>query len=96
MKKYIKDSDSYINDVENLLMKAGGSGKLKKTQSDILIKLSKVLNISWIADAIDNNVDVICERSTNCPRTKRCDGKKKTKKISWINQVKKEIIKSTK
>ena len=34
LKKYIKDSASYINDVENLLMKAGGSGKLKKTQSD--------------------------------------------------------------
>ena len=96
LNKYVQDSESYINDVESLLMKLGGSGRLKKTQSEILIKLSKVLNIGWIAGALDNEVDIICEGSTNCPRTTRCDGMKKTKNISLINQVKKDIIKSTK
>ena len=96
LKKYIKDSDSYIDDVEKSLMKIGGAGKLKKSQSDILNRLSKVLNINWIADATKNDVDIICERSTSCPRTKNCDGDKKKKEISWINQVKKDIIKSTK
>ena len=96
LKKYIKDPEDYINNVEASLMKTGGFGKLKKNQSDILNRLSKVLNIGWIADATNNDVDIICERSTNCPRTQSCDGGKKKKEVSWINQVKKDIIKSTK
>ena len=75
-------------------MNAGGTKKLQKAHSEVLIKLSKVLNIKWIEEAAKNEVDIICARSTSCPRKKRCDGKAKTKKISWINQVKQEIIKS--
>ena len=55
--------------------------------------LSKISNISWINEALKNPVDIICQRSTNCPRNIPCDNMIKTrKKISWVSQIKDEIL----
>ena len=55
--------------------------------------MGKVLNISWIIDALENPINITCQRSTNCPRNKTCDNILKThKKISWVSQIKKEIL----
>ena len=59
LNKHIDNSNDYINDIESYLMKKGGSGKLKKTQTEILLKLSKILNINWISDSIENDIDII-------------------------------------
>ena len=96
LKKYIEDSDSYIDDVEKLLKKNGGAGKLKKKQTEVLNKLSKVLNINWISEALNNDVYIICEKNSYCSKSKCCDGNKKKKEMSWTNQVRKNIIKSIK
>ena len=96
LKKYTDDSSTYIGDIEKSLIKVGGNGKLKKTQSDIINKLSKVLNIHWIADATDNETYIICEKNSYCKKGKCCDGNKKKKEVSWTNQIRKDIIKSAK
>ena len=96
LKKHVDDYNDFLYDMESTIMKAGGSSMIKKPHSEILTKLSKILNISWVSDAVENPINIICARSTECPRTKRCDGKKETKRISWINQIKQEIIESNK
>ena len=87
---------SHMNNLENTIMKSGGVGEIKKSYANEIIKLSRVLNIKWITDALDNQIDITCTRSNNCPRPIKCDGQKMKKNISWINEIKKEIIKSTK
>ena len=42
LKKHIDDCSSYISEIESLLMNAGGTKKLQKVHSEILIRLSKV------------------------------------------------------
>ena len=96
LKKHVNDYDDFLYDMESTIMKAGGTSIAKKSHSKILTRLSKVLNISWVSDAVENPINIICSRSTECPRMKKCDGKKQPKRISWINQIKKEIIKSSK
>ena len=96
LKKYIDDSNEYIKDIEKSLIKTGGDGKLKKKHTDIINKLSKVLNINWISSATDNDAYIICERNTYCRKRKCCDRNKKKKEVSWTNQVRKDIIKSIK
>ena len=61
--------------------------------SEKLAQISKISNISWINEALKNPVDIICQRSTNCPRNIPCDNIIKTrKKISWVSQIKDEIL----
>ena len=94
--KHIENSDDFISDIESSIMKSGGTGMLTSLQLKALTKLSKILNIKWLFDSVKNQVNIICARSTECPRIKRCDGKNKPKRISWINQIKKEIVQSNK
>ena len=68
---------------------------IPKAHAKEINKISRILNIHWIEQALDNEVDITCTRSQNCPREKKCDGRQK-RKVSWISEVKKEIIKSTK
>jgi len=64
-------------------------GKLKNDFE----KVAKVLNINWVKEAVEQEINIICPRSTNCPREKMCTGTKKMKKkVSWLNQIKKDII----
>tara|TARA_B100000029_G_scaffold311111_1_gene303610 strand:- start:131 stop:574 length:444 start_codon:yes stop_codon:yes gene_type:complete len=94
LNQHTSNSKEIILDIENQIMKNGGSGHLSKTHESIIDKVAKILNIKWVSKALKNKVNVICTRSTECPRNKQCDDKPKVKCISWINQIKKEIISS--
>jgi hypothetical protein len=93
-----KQMDNYGDFINDLYVKT------KKTQKKYLIrgahkkeieKISRILNIQWIADALDNEIDVTYIRNDNYSKEKKCDAKSGNN-ISWINDVKKEVIKSTK
>ena len=65
------------------------SGKIKNE----LLKIGHILNISWFINSINNPIAIICPRSTNCPIENQCKSSiKSEKKISWLNEVKNEII----
>ena len=95
LKKQINNYDDFIIDLESSIQKSGGKGMIPKAHAKEINKISRILNIHWIEQALDNEVDITCTRSQNCPREKKCDGRQKSK-VSWITEVKKEIIKSTK
>ncbi len=60
----------------------------------ILEQIGTVLNISWIIDSLNYPIDITCQKSTNCPRNEKCENILKTrKKISWVSQIKDEILK---
>ena len=48
-----------------------------------LLKVGYILNITWFIDSLDNPINIISPRNT---------GIKNKKKISWLNEVKNEII----
>ena len=96
LKNQIDATSDFIKNLENTVMRAGGVGKIKKSYANEIAKLSRVLNIKWISDALDNQIDITCTTSSACPRPVKCDGEKMKKNVSWINEIKKEIIKSTK
>ena len=69
-------------------------GTLKKSHIKEIVKLSRILNVHWIMDALNNEINITCTRNDNCPRQKKCGGDN-VSRVSWINEVKKEIIKLT-
>jgi len=96
LKNQIDDAPGFIKHLESTVMRAGGVGKIKKSYANEISKLSRVLNIKWITNALDNEINITCTTSNDCPRPVKCNGNKMKKNVSWINEIKKEIIKSTK
>jgi transcriptional regulator with XRE-family HTH domain len=50
----------------------GGDGKIPAEAAASIRAVSQVLNIAWIADALDSSASVICPRSGACPRHPPC------------------------
>ena len=70
-----------------------GTAMINKNISKQINQIAKITNIVWMKEALENPINIICQRSTNCPRNVPCDNIIKTrKKISWINQIKDEIL----
>ena len=46
-----------------------------------------------IQKSAENPIEIICPSNTDCPRPNKCDKKKTNQKMSWINQIKEDIIK---
>ena len=91
------DKDIIVNEIYNWCYKNNGSNVLSNKHKKILFQIGMIFNISWLIESIDNPVDIICQRSTNCPRENTCDNIQKTRKnISWSSQIKKEILKNKK
>ncbi len=57
-----------------------------------LEKVGRVLNISWVVDAASKPINIICPRSTSCPRKDFCGKLPEKSKISWMNEIKDEIL----
>lgn len=89
--------DEILNEIYSSCYKRDGSMLLSSKHQDIIYQVGNILNISWLIDAIKRPVDIICQRSTSCPRINNCENfPKSRKKISWTNQIKKDILKKKK
>ena len=97
LQRHGHNSDTINELIYNDCNKNNGSAIINQNISKELTQLSKISNISWINEALKNPVDIICQRSTNCQRNIPCDNTIKTrKKISWVSQIKDEILDNTK
>jgi transcriptional regulator with XRE-family HTH domain len=68
------DGDSVVARVAESCRAGGGDGKIPADAAANIRAASQVLNIAWIADALDLPASVICPRSGACPRQPRsCD-----------------------
>ena len=60
--------DSIVEAVADACRRGGGDGVIPAEASAAIRAASQVLNISWIADALEIPASVICPRSGGCPR----------------------------
>jgi len=87
-------------DIENLIQSVydvcheTGSGMIPDSVKKAIKSSVLILNISWVIEALENPVVMICTRPSNCPREKTCDNvdKKLMKRISWVDEIKEEIL----
>jgi transcriptional regulator with XRE-family HTH domain len=66
------DGDSVVAAVAGSCKLGGGDGTIPAEAAANIRAASRVLNIAWIADALDSPASVICPRSGACPRDKSC------------------------
>jgi hypothetical protein len=65
------DGESVVAAVAEACRLGGGDGKIPAEAAADIRAASQVLNIAWIADALDSFASVICPRSGACPRQPR-------------------------
>ncbi len=66
------DGESVVAAVAESCRSGGGDGAIPAEAATHIRAASQVLNIAWIADALDSPASVICPRSGACPRQPRC------------------------
>jgi transcriptional regulator with XRE-family HTH domain len=62
------DGEGVVAEVAESCRLGGGDGRIPAEAAANIRAASQVLNISWIADALDSTASVICPRSGACPR----------------------------
>jgi transcriptional regulator with XRE-family HTH domain len=62
------DGEAVVAAVAESCRLGGGDGEIPAEAAAMIRAASQVLNISWIADALDSTASVICPRSGACPR----------------------------
>ena len=95
IKKQMNNYDDFIYDLSNNLERRKKKNFIKKIYAYEIKKISRKLNIKWISDSVESEVDVIDNRLINYREKTKKIGLG-ANKISWINDIKKQIIKSKK
>ncbi len=67
-----KHADEIAHDLKHICSKQGGSAAIPKSIKSDLMSISRILNISWIAQGIENDARLICSSGSNCPRDPDC------------------------
>lgn len=66
------DGAATVRLIADACRRGGGEGTIARAAADELRTVSHVLNIAWIAEALEKPACVICPRSQSCPRDKPC------------------------
>jgi len=88
------DAGEIISEIENACINNLGKSKIPDSISQDILSASRVLNIGWIEDCLSNPVQIICPRSSTCPRQKKCKNAAKSfsKRLNWVDEIKEEIL----
>lgn len=67
------DAESIVQSIADACRRGRGSGLVPARAAKSIESMAKVLNVSWIIDALRAPASIICPRSTACPRPERCE-----------------------
>ena len=90
LKKQMSNYDEFISKLETISEPRDLNQSIKKVYEKEITKLSRVLNIKWIADALKNNIDVTYVHKQKDVKVDNAADSE----ISWINDIKNDVIKS--
>jgi hypothetical protein len=94
MKSQGIDTQNFVDEIKEVCLTSDGASIMPENIKHELEKVGKVLNISWVVDGASKPVNIICPRSTSCPRLELCGKSPQKSKISWMNEIKDEILKN--
>ncbi len=87
-----EDAAAIVDAIAAACRRRGGHAPVPASAAKALKAVGKVLNIAWIADALDIEASVICPRSGACPRTPTCEAIKSGTRTAEISDVRQEIL----
>ena len=88
------NTQEFVEEIKEVCLTTDGVAIMPDNIKHELEKMGRVLNISWVVDGASKPVNIICPRSTSCPRLELCGKAPEKSKISWMNEIKDEILKN--
>lgn len=90
------DPQTITQEIKSQCLTHGGEAPIPEKIKKELIKVGRILNISWIARGIENNAIIICPRGGLCPRTEQCStGYHNREAALSMKDIRQQIIKSS-
>jgi transcriptional regulator with XRE-family HTH domain len=86
------EAESIVASIAEGCRRHAGQAAVPASAAKTLRAVGKVLDIAWIADALDSPASIICPRSTACPRTPACEAMKPGSRAAEISEVRQEIL----
>jgi len=86
------DTADLVNGIAERCRRHGGQALPAVTAQQAIRSTGRVLNIDWVAEAIDRPASIICPRSAACPRPKRCADLPSIARTAEIGTIRDEII----
>ena len=86
------EAGSLVASIAEGCRRRAGQAAIPASAAKALRAVGKVLNIAWVADALDSPASIICPRSTACPRTPACEAMKPNSRAAEISEVRQEIL----
>ncbi len=89
------DADRVIRQVAEACHAAGGEAPVPAEAAARIERAARVLNIGWIRAGLQRPANVICARSTRCPRSQPCEGQRTPQPRPLLDRVREEILRET-
>lgn len=70
----------------------GGKGSAPPAAKRAIESTGQVLNIGWVAEAVESDASIICPRSSACPRPRRCADLPTVPRTTEIADIREQII----
>ncbi len=80
-----------VSAIDDACCRSGGSAEVPQDAHEALTRVSKVLNIGWITKGLESPANLICPRSSACPRPQHCTGTRAKVQRSWFETLRDEI-----
>lgn len=86
------DARDIIEQIEKSCNRDGGSAPIPPDARRKLENVSKILNIGWISDGAAEDANIICPRSSACPREKHCLGRAASRRPPQIERIRETLV----
>jgi transcriptional regulator with XRE-family HTH domain/Zn-dependent peptidase ImmA (M78 family) len=88
-----EDSQAILDAIFDECRRRKRDARVPAAAAAAIARISAVLNIAWLGDALNAPARIICPRSSRCPRADRCEGAH-VSKARAITDVRAEILAS--
>jgi transcriptional regulator with XRE-family HTH domain len=86
------DTDELVARVAEACLAGGGQAMAPRSAAHQINAAGRVLNIAWVADALESPASMICPRSSACPRPDPCERLPKITQAMDISELRRQII----
>ncbi len=86
------DTADLVGSIAERCHSHGGQALPVKSAQQAIRSTGRVLNMDWVAEAVEKPASIICPRSTACPRPKRCADLPSMPPAAEIGSIRDEII----
>jgi len=86
------DTADIVHSIAERCQRNGGEALPAKTAQQAIRSTGRVLNIDWVAEAVEQPASIICPRSSACPRPKRCADLPAIPRTAEIGVIRDEVI----